>query len=257
MYHPEPYWNKVARHIGQREVGTLLAGDNEPYYTYKRNKFLAVFHKIQFRGKKVLEIGSGPGGNLLEVLDHMPAEVHGVDISDEMIALAKENLAGKPVTITKIDGQQIPCVDHYFDISFTSTVLQHNTDEMMLVTLINEMCRVTESDIYIFERIESSVKGDELCMGRPVSYYQSFFAANGFDLAQTVFLDLQASYLVSGSIRKLFNSSKRKEGEPPTIIASLLQRITLPLTSVLDTFIPVKRDLAMLHFKRRNSTSFK
>src|SRR4051794_22467573 len=44
---------------------------------------------------KVLEIGCGPG-RLMRPLSRHFAEIHGVDVSDEMIALARERLRDTP-----------------------------------------------------------------------------------------------------------------------------------------------------------------
>jgi len=52
LYHPEPYWNEVAKRISRREKAKIIAGDDEPYYRYKREKFLKLFDKIDFRIKK-------------------------------------------------------------------------------------------------------------------------------------------------------------------------------------------------------------
>ena len=249
-YHPESYWNEVAKRISGRNDNKLLAGDDEPFYTYKRKKFLKLFNQIPFNNKIVLEIGSGPGGNLNEILKVSPKELHGADVSDEMINLSSRLLKTANIKVDKIDGETLPYLSKYFDISFTSTVLQHNTDEKMLKCIIKEICRVSGSDIYIFERIEKKIKGNKLNLGRPVSYYKEIFEQNSFKLIETEFLYIQISYLICGAIRKVFNSRKRKEGEPISRPAYYLQRIFLPITSILDPIFKEKRDLAMLHFKR-------
>ena len=91
-YHPEPYWSDVARRIKARKGKNVIAGDDEPYYRYKRERFLSLLHEIDFKDKTVLEIGSGPGGNLKSLLSLSPRKLTGVDISPEMIELAKSNL---------------------------------------------------------------------------------------------------------------------------------------------------------------------
>jgi len=249
-YHPESYWNEVAKRISGRNDNKLLSGDDEPYYAYKRKKFLKLFDQIPFSNKIVLEIGSGPGGNLYEISKQSPKELYGTDVSGEMIKLSSRLLNNTNIKIEKIDGETLPFPSNYFDISFTSTVLQHNTDERMLKSIIKEICRVSGRDIYIFERIEKKITGNELNLGRPVSYYKEIFEQNSFKLIETEFLYIQISYLICGAIRKVFNSRKRKEGEPISRPAYYLQRIFLPITSILDPIFKEKRDLAMLHFKR-------
>lgn len=250
-YHPEPYWNEVAQQIAARTDANVIAGDDEPYYRYKRQKFLKRLHTIPFANKVVLEVGSGPGGNLLEIYKQQPKALYGVDIADCMVALARQAVAGKNIRVEKVNGDGFPFDDRQFDVTLTATVLQHNTDEEMLLKLIAEMCRVTNSDIYIFERIEPKVKGTPLCMGRPVSYYEALFAEHQFALAGVQFLNIQASYFVSGAIRKLFNARTRKEGAPASMLSHVLQKLTLPVTAALDPLVPLQRELAMLHFQRQ------
>lgn len=247
-YHPEPYWNAVAKRISYRDKLDLIEGEQEPYYRYKRKKVIKLFDQIDFQDKIVLEVGSGPGANLFEVSKRNPKQLHGIDISGEMITISKKVLENIPVTVTKTDGHHIPFPDRYFDLTFTSTVLQHNTDEQMLLNLIDEIGRVTKSEIYIFERIEKRIRGTELCMGRPVNYYKGLFQKNNFVAADVQFINIQVSYLVSGAIRKLFNKRNHREGEDISRFSHYLQLLTLPVTSFLDKVFKSRRELAMLHF---------
>ena len=130
-YHPEPYWSEVADKIAARGDENVVAGDDEPYYRYKRRAFLKLLNSVNFKDKKVLEIGNGPGGNLREVWKHKPESLTGVDISQQMVDLAKKHNHSN-VRIIKINGTELPFEEQSFDIVFTATVLQHNTDEEML-----------------------------------------------------------------------------------------------------------------------------
>jgi ubiquinone/menaquinone biosynthesis C-methylase UbiE len=249
-YDRESYWNEVADNITSRKDLRIIAGDDEPYYRYKRKKFLELLNTLPFQGKTVLEIGSGPGGNLDFIYQKGAAKITGVDISAQMIALSKSFLAGKNIELIRINGQELPFENNAFDIVFTSTVLQHNTNEQQLIQLVGEICRVSKKEVYLFERIESRIKGHDTNLGRPVNYYAEIFRKNGFDLKRKKSLPIQASYVVSGLIRKVFNSSSRKEGEPLTKISVILENISLPITSVLDKIIPSRRDVTLLLFEK-------
>lgn len=252
QYHPETYWDKVAKRIKDRTKGNVIAGDDEPYYRYKRKRFLKLLKSFNYSGKSVLEVGSGPGGNLLEILNTFePKEVTGVDISETMVKLASTNLKSFNVNILKVDGNFLPFEDNSFDVVFTATVLQHNTNESMLRSNIGEICRISNGEVLIFERIENEILGDDLCLGRPVDYYKQIFEENGYSLNEVKFINVRVSYLVSGSIRKLFNSSKREEGMPITGFSKFLQIITLPLTRILDNVLKSRTDIAMLEFVRK------
>lgn len=248
-YQPESYWSTIGKRIKERSANNVIAGDDEPFYHYKRKKFLALLHEVDFRDKKVAEIGCGPGGNLVEILKKSPSKLVGFDISQQMIDLAKEKLPAT-VQLIKTEGTTLPVEDKTFDIVFSATVLQHNTDRAMLEKLIREMARVSASKVYMFERIESDFKGDELCEGRPVSYYANIMKSCGFNLKSTTFINIGASYYVSGAIRKVLNPRHREEGERISKISELLQKLTLPVTKLIDKIYKPARDLARLEFER-------
>jgi ubiquinone/menaquinone biosynthesis C-methylase UbiE len=253
-YKPEAYWDQVAESISARDDMKIMAGDDEPYYRYKRKLFLDLLGEINFANKKVLEVGSGPGGNLDFLTSKGCAEIAGADVSERMILLSRRILQNKNVRVHKIDGCSLPFDDNYFDLVFTSTVLQHNTDEVQLKELIENICRVSKSEVIIFERIEKKISGHETNLGRPVEYYKMLFGEYGFDLVKTEFLPIQASYLACGIIRKLFNKKDRREGEPISRLSGVLQAGVLPATSIIDKLIPSKRDLAMLVFKKNGGS---
>lgn len=250
-YHPEPYWSDVAKRIEERGGQNVIAGDDEPYYRYKRQEFLRLLHSVDFSGKSVLEIGHGPGGNLREVWKQQPARLTGVDISADMVELARKNTP-EAVELIKIDGTTLPFEDQTFDIVFTATVLQHNTDEAMLKKILAEICRVSKDKVVLFERVEPEILGDELCLGRPVDYYAAICAEHGFELKKTSFINVRVSYYMAGTIRKLLNPGKRVEGEPLNAPSLFLQRLLLPLTRTLDKIFTSKRDVTKMAFIRKN-----
>jgi ubiquinone/menaquinone biosynthesis C-methylase UbiE len=225
-----------------------VAGDDSPFYRYKRQKLANWLKAIDFENKKVLELGSGPGGNLHLVSQKNPSRLVGADISSDMIALAKQRLSNPNIELFKIDGQVLPFEDNSFDIVFSVTVLQHNTDEIMLKNILKELCRVSEDKLILFERIESNIKGSELCLGRPVEYYSDLCSANGLKLESVKFINIQTSWFMAGAIRKLLNSKSREEGQPLNRFSWNLQNFLLPLTRQLDKIFTSKRDLAQLTF---------
>ena len=249
-YDREAYWDKVAEEISSRNDLKIIAGDDEPYYRYKRKLFLQLFDTVDCSNKSVLEIGSGPGGNLDYLVSKGCSKIAGVDISPQMVQLSKKLLEGKNVEITKIDGTHLPFGKNNFDIVFTSTVLQHNTDEEKLKQLLEEIGRVSAREVILFERIERTIRGHETNLGRPVDYYATLLKPAGFSLIEAKFLPIQASYYTCGAIRKIFNKKNRGEGEPISKLSHVLESFTLPVTSLLDQMVPSKRDLGMLRFQK-------
>jgi hypothetical protein len=248
-YHPEPYWSEVAGRIAAREGRNVIAGDDEPYYRYKRERFLELLHSVDFSFKKVLEVGPGPGGNLSEVLRQNPAELHGADISQDMIDLASRHLDDERVKLTKIDGRHLPFPNNYFDIVFTATVLQHNTDEAMLKQILSEICRVSNDRVILFEMVAPEISGDELCMSRPPGYYADLVRPHDYELREIEHINIYTSYMLAGFTRKLLNPRSRREGEPLTPLSLTVQRLGLPLTRKLDNIFKVKKDVARMVFR--------
>ena len=249
-YHPEPYWSDVAKRIKSREGENVIAGDDEPFYRYKRKQFLKMLHVVDFTGKSILEIGSGPGGNLKEIWTKNPSRLAGADISLEMILIAQNHLPDK-IELEKIDGTSLPFQNQEFDYVFTATVLQHNTNEEMLKNIMAELCRVSKEKVFLFERIEPKIKGDDLCYGRPVQYYEEICNQYGFELQSKSFINIRVSYFISGIIRKVFGRKSRIEGEPYRKSVIVLQNITLPVTRLLDKVFVSNKDVARLEFKRK------
>ncbi len=251
-YHPESYWSEVAQRIDNRGDQNVIAGDDEPYYHYKRQRFLELLNGLAFEGKSVLELGSGPGGNLQEIYNHQPERLVGADISANMIQLARKNLGSEAIELVKIDGEHLPFKDQEFDLAFTATVLQHNTDEEMMKKILFELCRVTAGELVLFEQINAAISGDELMKGRPVQYYEQLCNEKGFVLKDVEFININVSYYVCGAIRKGLNPAKRKEGEPLNSVSLFLEHTLLPLTKQLDRVFKAEKDLARLIFHRKN-----
>lgn len=253
-YKPAEYWSEVGERVDSREDSNIIAGDDEPFYYYKREEFLKLLDEVDLGGKSVLEVGPGPGGNLKFLRtkhSKKPNKVTGADISTKMVSLATRNNENQ-VEIVHFNGVNLPFNDNTFDTIFTATVLQHNTDEKMFTSIVSDICRVASKEVYLFERIEKTPKGDELNQGRTVQQYTDLFAKGGFTLASKKFINIQISYLVCGAIRILLNPKTREEGQPLTKFSLFLQNITLPITKVLDKIFTADRDLCRLHFVKKS-----
>lgn len=83
---------------------------------------------LELDGKRVLEIGCGTGLNT-EFLIQRAAGVTGVDISDEMLAIARKRVAHKNVSFEIADITQTWNFDnHFFDLAVATLVLEHIKD---------------------------------------------------------------------------------------------------------------------------------
>lgn len=257
-YDPEIYWSRVGQEIEKRGPN-YVAGDDNPYYRYKRRRFLTrLLDGVDFRSKVVLELGCGPGGNLEHVAKHhAPRQLLGADISQTMVDIATKNLANSsaPVSLTKIDGAALPFADQSVDISYTVTVLHHNTDANTFKNLVCELCRVTKSTIIINEDIGSSeeVGGHGDWIGRTAKVYETAFVERGFQLSEIQFLNTKVSrtwhWLILGFYRQVV-AKHHHEGLRMAAVFRFLIGLPLPITRVFDNLIADEKDLAKMVFRR-------
>jgi cyclopropane fatty-acyl-phospholipid synthase-like methyltransferase len=93
--------------------------------------------------KRALEIGCGPG-RLMRPMSRHFEEIHGVDISDEMIRRAQSNLAGTPNAhphhATGSDLRAFP--DAHFDFVYSYAVFQHIPSGEVVFGYLREVARV-------------------------------------------------------------------------------------------------------------------
>ncbi len=93
--------------------------------------------------RRALEIGCGPG-RLMKPLSRHFTEIHGVDVSDEMIRLARERLRDIPhAHVHATDGASLAkFADEYFDLVYSYAVFQHIPSRDVVLQYMRETCRV-------------------------------------------------------------------------------------------------------------------
>src|SRR5438067_590657 len=98
------------------------------------------------RARKALEIGCGPG-RLMRPMSWNFGEIHGVDVSDEMIRLAGEKLSNVPNAFpVQNDGTGLGCYkDEYFDFVYSYAVFQHIPSRQVVFNYLNEARRVLKT----------------------------------------------------------------------------------------------------------------
>ena len=93
--------------------------------------------------RRALEIGCGPG-RLLRPMSRCFGEIHGVDVSDDMIAIAKERLRGVPNAFPRaISGSDLKLFpDRHFDFVYSYAVFQHIPSAGVVFSYLRETARV-------------------------------------------------------------------------------------------------------------------
>jgi SAM-dependent methyltransferase len=95
---------------------------------------------------RALEIGCGPG-RLMLPLSRQFAEIHGVDVSAEMVRLARQNLAGVPhAHLHAASGTDLAQFDEeFFDFVYSYAVFQHIPSREVVLNYLEESRRVLKT----------------------------------------------------------------------------------------------------------------
>ncbi|PYT22466.1 MAG: hypothetical protein DMG57_35255 [Acidobacteria bacterium] len=93
--------------------------------------------------RRALDIGCGPGRLMIPMSRHF-GEVHGVDISEEMVALARQKLARIPNAHVHVNsGSDLRMFDDgYFDLVYSWIVFQHIPSKEVVLGYLREAQRV-------------------------------------------------------------------------------------------------------------------
>ena len=107
---------------------------------YELKRFPKNAHR---RAWRALEIGCGPG-RLMKPLSRHFGEIHGVDVSDEMIRLARERLSAySPRARSRHQRRQPPqFADESFDFVYSYAVFQHIPSRDVVLEYMREIWRV-------------------------------------------------------------------------------------------------------------------
>jgi SAM-dependent methyltransferase len=95
------------------------------------------------RSRRALEIGCGPG-RLMRPMSWNFGEIHGVDVSDEMIRLAEKKLVNVPNAFPRCtNGTDLACyADGLFDFVYSYAVFQHIPSRDVVFSYLAEARRV-------------------------------------------------------------------------------------------------------------------
>jgi len=116
------------------------------------------------RQMRVLEIGCG-AGRVTRALANVFGEVHGVDVSGEMIARAREALTAFPnVFLYQNNGTDLNVVPELpFDFAFSSIVFQHIPSRAVIENYVREVGRLLRTGaLFKFQ-----VQGDSTIEAQP------------------------------------------------------------------------------------------
>jgi len=144
-------WNRRAREDANYYAAFGRRGQNEDEFlatgAYIVERMGAELERLPATANRrvwrALEIGCGPG-RLMKPLSRDFGEIHGVDVSDEMVALARRRLAGIPwAHVHTTDGAHLAqFADESFDFVYSYAVFQHIPDCGVVTEYMRETQRV-------------------------------------------------------------------------------------------------------------------
>jgi ubiquinone/menaquinone biosynthesis C-methylase UbiE len=114
--------------------GGYLYTMNAPLSSQYANKRLSdmALVIVNFKGKKILDLGSGDGTYTKELLDRgEPFSIHGIDPSKKAIEIAKERFGDKKITFTIGNADSLPYAADTFDLVHIRGVLHHMDNPSM------------------------------------------------------------------------------------------------------------------------------
>jgi ubiquinone/menaquinone biosynthesis C-methylase UbiE len=140
----ETYAAREARLTGS----DLYSPANVAYLFAIQQRQRAILRTLQSEGqwplddKKILELGCGNGGVLLEFLGFgaTPADLHGTDLLMGRVQIARSRLPHLPLTCA--NGGRLPYPDGFFDLVLQFTVFSSILDQRVCYTVSQEMVRV-------------------------------------------------------------------------------------------------------------------
>jgi SAM-dependent methyltransferase len=102
--------------------------------------------EMQPGARRALEVGCGPG-RLMRPMSRNFGDLHGVDVSDEMIRLAQERFAGaRGIHLHVTNGSDLaPLASDYFDFVYSYAVFQHIPSAEVVLAYFDEIRRVLKN----------------------------------------------------------------------------------------------------------------
>jgi SAM-dependent methyltransferase len=192
--------------------------------------------------RRALEIGCGPG-RLMKPLSPYFAEIHGVDISDEMIERARRNLAGVPNAFPRHapNSNLEAFADASFDFVYSYAVFQHIPSREVVTGYLRDAARVLKPGGVIRVQINglpASAKAYDTWSGVRIP------ARVVADLASELGLALLA--LEGVGTQYMWTTWRRPQGQANPAGAVRIRRVTNAHSS--EPVAPVRGRFAALSF---------
>ncbi len=262
-YNPETYWNGRASRRSQDCLSTVCiheatSVENRCAHRVQEKVIRRMMSGMDLEGKEILEYGCG-AGRWIPYFRKYRGIWHGVDISENMLSLARD--VDERAVLSKVSDGVIPYPDSCMDFVYSVTVLHHNSYDDQ-THIASEMSRVLRKNGYLLILEDIGEKGVRYNMyPRPLSSWADLFQGQGLTLVRVHRLRY---WIVRGVVMKVISAlgrilgrtRKDADGEPragnkslPSAIANLIARIDMMIDPYIYPIVPSRyRGTAVLLF---------
>ena len=203
----------------------------------------------RFRGRDAaLEIGCGPG-RLMRPMSRNFGEIHGVDVSDEMIRLARERLSDTPTAhphhSSGSDLAMFP--DEKFDFVYSYAVFQHIPSREVVFSYLREARRVLKTGGILrcqMNGLPPHAKQYDTWSGVRITEDEVRQFSREQDMQLLVVEQIWTQYMWITCRKRPAGWTASLAGRPKTLRASVIRRISNALTG--EAVAPVRGPLAAL-----------
>jgi SAM-dependent methyltransferase len=179
-YNPKTYWNTKAKNAKGNHIHASCGSnehENECMHQAQLHALNAVTDQlVDINNKTILDFGCG-SGRWVEYFCNLGASYIGVDISDEMINLAKSRYPENSFTVLK--DYKIPLEDDSCDFIFSIAVIHHNPPPQQ-EKLLSEISRVLKPGGYLFLFEALGTYKSERVFPHPMSKWIKMVEENNF-----------------------------------------------------------------------------
>ncbi len=203
---------------------------------------------VPLKSRRALEIGCGPGRLIVPMSRHF-GEIHGIDVSDEMIAQARIKLRDIPHAHThRASGSDLAqFADNHFDFVYSYAVFQHIPSAEVVFSYLRETIRVLKPGGFARLQINGlpkTAKAYTTWSGVRISAdeIREFTKANGVDLLSLTGLETQYMWTSwrkppTCQVRHVVNAFSGEQAVPATgrLACVTLQLENLPAACDLNS----------------------
>jgi len=131
-------YDKIAEKFMKEDVGMSL--------DVSRKLLYPLFNFKQLKGKKILDLGCGYGKDL-QYFHNKKLQAQGIDISKEMIKLAKKNCPDCELKVG--DFKKLPYKNNYFHFIYSRYAIQHSNEVQTILKEVHRILRKKGEFIFL------------------------------------------------------------------------------------------------------------